>query len=78
MIIFCGRQGFSLRDHCDDGSVVQTESAVNHGNFLVLLQFHIDAGDTVLKEHLRTASRNAMYTSKEIQNGTIGVCCDII
>ena len=77
-VIFCGRQGIALRGHRDDGLVAQTETAVNHGNFQALLQFRIDAGDTVLKEHLQTASRNAMYTSKEVQNEMIVVCGDII
>ena len=78
MVIFCGRQGITLKGHCDDGPVVQTETAVNHGNFQALLPFCIDAGDIVLKEHLQRASRNAMYTTKEIQNGMIGDGGDII
>ena len=77
-VIFCGRQGIALRGYHDDGPVVQTETEVNYGNFQALLQFHIDAGDTVFKEHLYTASRNATYTSKEVQNEMIGVCGDII
>lgn len=77
-IIFCGRLGIALRGHCDDGPVVQTETEINRGNFQALLHFRTDADDTVLKEHLRTASRNATYTSKEIQNEMIGVCGDII
>lgn len=48
------------------------------GNFQALLQFHIDAGDEVLKHHSETADRNATYTSKEIQNEMITVCGDII
>ena len=78
MVIFCGRQGIALRGHPDDGHVVQTETSVNLGNFQALLQVCIDTGDTVLKEHLRLASHNAMYTSIEIQNGIIGVHSDII
>ena len=52
-VIFCGRQGIALRGHRDDGPSLQTSA--NHGNFQALLQFRIDAGDQVLKEHLKTA-----------------------
>ena len=47
-------------------------------NFLALLQFHIQAGDTVLSEHLQTAASNALYTSKMIQNEIIAMCGNII
>lgn len=75
-VIFCGRQGITLRGHRDDGPSLQTSA--NHGNFQALLQFRIDAGDQVLKEHLKTADRNATYTSKVIQNEMIAVCGDMI
>ena len=54
------------------------DDSVNHGNFQALLRFRVDAGDQVLKEHLETASLNATYTCKEIQNQMISVCGDII
>ena len=76
-IIFCGRQGIALRGHCDDRLDEASES-INHGNFHALLQFRIDAGDEALKEHLETAGRNAVFTSKEIQNEMITVCGNII
>ena len=57
---------------------VRENPAANHGNFLALLQFRVQAGDQVLKEHLRTAAGNALYTSKTIQNEMIVVCGDII
>ncbi len=53
------------------------DGSVNHGNFQALLRFRIDAGDQVLKEHLETASLNATYPSKDIQNQMISVCGDI-
>ena len=40
----------------------------NHGNFLALLNFRIEAGDTVLGEHLSTAARNATYISNTVKN----------
>ena len=54
------------------------DDSVNRGNFQALLKFRVDAGDQVLKEHLETASLNATYTSKEIQNQIISACDDII
>ena len=48
----------------------------NHGNFLALLKFRVDAGDTVLGEHLVTAARNATYISPVIQNQIIEVLSD--
>lgn len=57
---------------------MRTETAVNYGNFQAILQFSTDAGDRVLEEHLKAASRNATYTSKEIHNEMITVCGNII
>ena len=79
-VIFCGRQALAFRGHRDDRLALMDEApeSINHGNFQALLQFRIDAGDEVLKEHLKTAGRNAIYTSKEIQNEMITVCGTII
>ena len=38
-----------LRGHSDDFPAVEGSSCTNHGNFLALLQFRIQAGDHVLK-----------------------------
>ena len=48
----------------------------NHGNFRALLDFRVDAGDTLLDQHLTTAARNATYTSSVIQNQVIDVLSD--
>ena len=77
-IIFCGRQGISLRGHQDDHTCVDADPLANHGNFLALLQFRIQAGDKVLSEYLQTAASNAVYTSKTIQNEIIAICGDLI
>ena len=45
----------------------------NHGNFVALLNFRIEAGDTVLREHMSTA---ATYTWNTIQNQIITVLAD--
>ena len=77
-IIFCGRQGIALRGHLDDRSSVEEDPSRNHGNFLALLHFHVQSGDKVLSEHLKSAGGNATYISKTIQNELIKICCDII
>ena len=74
----CGRQNIPLRGHRD--SALDRERDVmgieNHGNFVALLNFRIDAGDAVLRDHLSTAARNATYTSNTIQNQIIQVLAD--
>ena len=45
---------------------------------MALLEFRIDAGDTVLKEHLLHAKKNARYTSKTIQNECISLAGNAI
>ena len=77
-IILCGRQGIALRGHRDDGTHTDCDPLTNHGNFLALLQFRIQAGDEVLKKHLQTAQGNALYTSKTIQNELITICGNLI
>lgn len=46
----------------------------NEGNFLELLRFRIDAGDTKLEEHLKNTSSKATYISKTVQNELIECC----
>ena len=78
-VIFCGHQAIALRGHRDDWSTIDDDSVDSRsGNFHALLQFRIDAGDCVLKEHLHTASKNAIYTSKTIQNDMVSVCGKLI
>ena len=77
-VIFCGRQGLASRGHRDDTPAVREDPDANHGNFLALLHFRVQAGDEVLKQHLRTVAGNALYTSKTVQNEMITVCGDLI
>ena len=79
-VIFCGRQGIALRGHRDDWKHVKDAPDENPGNFLALLQFRIQSGDAILAEHLHSAHehRNALYTSKTIQNELINICGTII
>ena len=59
-IIFCVQQNIALRGHHDDAGSV----ASNKGNFLALLQFRCDSGDSVLKSFIDTSSSRSTYTSK--------------
>lgn len=77
-VLFCGRQGLPFRAHRDDSPSTNENPHANHGNFLALLQFRVQAGDRVLEEHLKTAAANALYTSKTVQNQMIAICGDII
>ena len=66
-VIFCGRRNFALRGHREG------ETSKNRGNFRALLDFRVDSGDSILKKHLETASKTAMYISKTIQNELITI-----
>ena len=80
VVVLCGRQNIALRGHRDNITNLEkdTLSTENHGNFWALLNFRVDSGDTVIGEHLATASRNAMYTSSVIQNQLVDVLSDQI
>ena len=77
-IILCGRQNIPLRGHRDSATDIERDVAgiANHGNFVALLNFRIESGDTVIREHLSTAARNATYTSNTVQNQIITVLAD--
>ena len=77
-VIFFGRQGIAFRGHQYDCPDVQDDPNGNHGNFLALLNFRIQAGDRVLEEHMKNSVSNALYTSKTVQNELIVFCGDII
>ena len=74
VIILCGRQNMPLRGHRDDSGSIST----NKGNFLALIDFRCEAGDTILKEHLKSSSSRATYISKTIQNDLIMACGEYI
>ena len=77
-ILFCGQQNIPLRGHQDSALNVErdVDDSQNHGNFIALLSFRIDAGDSVLENHLSTAAWNATYTSNTIQNQIISILAD--
>ena len=41
--------------------------------FLAILNYSIKCGNTMLAHHFKDASKNAMYTSKTIQNQIIDI-----
>ena len=43
----------------------QAGANVNPGNFRALLDFHVDAGDTVLAEHFKTGAQIQLTTNTE-------------
>ena len=65
-ITFCGRQMIPLRGHRE-----QAGSDTNPGNFRALLDFRVDAGDSVLADHFKSGAHNAQYISPQIQNDLI-------
>ena len=74
-VMLCGRQNIPLRGHRDNTTDIERDltQSENHGNFHALLKFRVEAGDTILGQHLATGSRNATYTSSGIQNEIIEV-----
>ena len=61
------------QDYRDDGPSIEENPHAKTGNFLALLQFQVQAGDRVLKEHLKTAPGNVLYASKTVQNQMIAI-----
>ena len=82
IVVFCGRNNIALRGHRDsttDEEMDQSGSEnQSHDNFRALLQFRVQAGDTILADHLTTAARNATYTFSGIQNEIISILADQI
>lgn len=61
-LLLCGRQNIALRGHNNDA-----------GNCVALLKFRTET-DSILKQHLASAPRNAQYVSPKIQNELINLC----
>ena len=60
-ILFCS---ISLRGSCEATSPVSSSQfAINPGSFQALLQFRIESGDQVLKDHFSAGRKNAQYHS---------------
>ena len=78
--VLCGRQNIALRGHRDSGTDMEGVqiASTNHGNFCALLNFRISAGDTIFRDHLQSAARNATYTSPDNQSQLISILGDHI
>ena len=75
VVMLCGKQGLALRGHRDDNIVWTNEGEIesdNRGNFIELVRFRAES-DEVLRHHLQSAPRNAIYTSKIIQNELVHI-----
>jgi len=65
----------------DDTANVHEIQAINNQNVGMikeLLLFRIDAGDENLRKHFESASKNAKFVSKTVQNEFIDICGSII
>ena len=66
--MLCGKQGLPLRGHRDDGvDFGQENGSSNQGNYIELVHFRAET------DEVKNAPRNALYTSKTIQNSLIEV-----
>ena len=80
-IFFLGRNGLSFRGHRDDSKYHPDIGEFGTGQvglFVNLLNFRVRSGDSVLKNHIETSSKNASYISKSTQNDLISCCGTVI
>ncbi|XP_052282497.1 52 kDa repressor of the inhibitor of the protein kinase-like [Dreissena polymorpha] len=71
-VLLCARQNIALCGHSDSSKYYDDES-VNCGNFQSLIEFRVESGDSVLKEHFATCGKNATYRSPTIQNELLDI-----
>ena len=76
-VILCGKIGVAYRAKANP-TVAGDSLVAKDGNFDALLEFRVDAGDTDLENHLKTAGRNATYISPRTQNEIIEICGDLV
>ena len=67
MIVMCGVNDLALRGRHS-----------NSGNFREFLDFRVEAGDQILKEHVETSNHNSSYTSVRLENEIIESCEDLL
>jgi Domain of unknown function (DUF4371)/hAT family C-terminal dimerisation region len=66
-VLFIAQHELPLRGKNDEGSV-----------FTDMLHFRVESGDQVLKNHLESGPKNALYISHQIQNELIQSCADVL
>ena len=76
-VVLCGPQNIAFWGHRGDGKHIADKS-INSANFQALLEFRVDSGNEVLRQHFETAPKNATYRSKSIQNEIIASCGKLI
>ena len=76
-VIFCARQRIALQGCHQDKIDYSSEPTQNHGNFVGVLRLLAKYNST-LDDHLRNGPRNALYTSKTVQNEILQIAADQI
>ena len=71
ILILLARQNIALRGHCEN------DTQNNRGNFLQFID-HQQNIDIVLREHLESAPKNALYTHHDVQDELISLCAEDI
>jgi len=81
-ILFLARCGLPLRGHRESSDMKCipqcSEITSNEGNLRALLHFKASSGDNALANHLKNASRNALYISHDAQSDIISCIGQII
>ena len=74
------KQNIAFRGHRDDGPINYdgADSNLNEGNFRAIMRLRLRGGDASLQHHLKTAPKNAQYTSKTVQNEILNSICKLI
>ena len=76
-VLLFGSQNLPMRG-TDDTDRLANVTLKNTGNFRALLKYRVNGGDVTLKEHFKTAPKNATYKSKTIYNELINIIGDKI
>ena len=73
-VIFCARQRIALQGSHQDKVDYSSEPTQNQGNFVAVLRLL----DSTLDGHFKHGARNALYTSKTVQNEVLQIAADQI
>ena len=76
-VIFCARQRIALQGCHQDKIDYCSEPTQNEGKFVAVLRL-LAKNNPTLDDHLRNGPRNALYTSKTVQNEILQVAADQI
>ena len=76
-VIFCARQRIALQGSHQDKVDYSSEPTQNQGNFVAVLRLLAKSNST-LDGHLKHGPRNALYTSKTVQNEILQIAADQI